>query len=859
MIPIIFPADETQFKTNGLFRLTDCISCEVTEERNGIYEVEFTYPTTGAHYEDIEEGQIIYTTHDESGEPEPFDIYKRSVPIDGIVTFNACHISYRLRNVILQPFEAASCAATFAAIPNNVINNCPFTFTTNKEVTAAYKLTVPKNVREMLGGTQGSILDVYGTGEYEFKKFAVKLWLHRGKDTDVSIRYGKNLISMTDETDAGDVYNAVVPYWQGMDGDLVTVPGYIVTASDFQPGDVPVPVTLDLSMEFEEAPTTQELASMAQSKIDADDVRKGTRSIKVDFVQLWQTEEYKDIKPLERLKLCDTVTVVYGDVSTRQKINRVVYDSLLEKYKEMELGASVQSLADALTSSMKKALTEMMEETDKEISWAVQHATDLITGVNGGYVILRRNNDGQPIELLICDTPDYLTATKVWRWNQNGLGYSSTGYQGPYGTAITNDGHIVGNYVDTGIIKGLLSDSYWNLDTGDFYSVYPQTAQYRRIAMTAGNMHFYSSTGSAFGDRVASFKNVRIDVLNAGVTAALSMMASSGSVLLAYEDGTSGNTYYAGGVLGKDVMDEIIYIPPDPDTPTEPEFPRAFIGRHAVVGGVLFYNGLAQQPKCLGRITPQSTNLVFRQLHHYLIATDYNDNLAFAINSRAGSERKAYGIDAPLVLGTNAAISNQVQVYKVSGNAETGTATRLGAFAARNNTTINADEMRLLLYDYWTVFTLAYTQASEIKVGYRMNPSQYTIGGHSEKHLFYGTVYCDSNMYASAFVNLSDARKKDVLEWDDDLDKLIDRLHVVRYEWKEDDGLDHVGLIAQEVEEEMKKLGISDMFVHTSEGGEKSLNYSEINTLLIRKVQTQQKQINDLEARLERLEKRLEG
>lgn len=90
---------------------------------------------------------------------------------------------------------------------------------------------------------------------------------------------------------------------------------------------------------------------------------------------------------------------------------------------------------------------------------AIQNATNWITGGRGGYVIFQLNADGQPDEILIMDTPSIETAQKVWRWNQGGLGYSSDGYDGPYETAITQDGAIVADFITAGtmmanIIKG---------------------------------------------------------------------------------------------------------------------------------------------------------------------------------------------------------------------------------------------------------------------------------------------------------------------------------------------------------------------------------------------------------------------
>lgn len=81
---------------------------------------------------------------------------------------------------------------------------------------------------------------------------------------------------------------------------------------------------------------------------------------------------------------------------------------------------------------------------------AIQNATNWITGGRGGYVIFQLNADGQPDEILIMDQPSVESAQKVWRWNQGGLGYSENGYDGPYTTAITQDGAIVADFITAG-------------------------------------------------------------------------------------------------------------------------------------------------------------------------------------------------------------------------------------------------------------------------------------------------------------------------------------------------------------------------------------------------------------------------
>ena len=107
-------------------------------------------------------------------------------------------------------------------------------------------------------------------------------------------------------------------------------------------------------------------------------------------------------------------------------------------------------------------------------------ATALITGNEGGYVVVHDSDgDTLPDEILIMDTPDINTAVKVWRWNNSGLGYSSTGYDGTYGLAMTINGAIVADYITTGtlsaervkagILRGITGSSYWNLETGELY------------------------------------------------------------------------------------------------------------------------------------------------------------------------------------------------------------------------------------------------------------------------------------------------------------------------------------------------------------------------------------------------------
>ena len=525
MIPILHNGDETRFINNGIGRLSDATRCQVTEERNGIYELQLDYPITGAHFEDIKQGRIIAATHDDKGDLQPFEVYRRTVPdLNGIVTFYAHHISYKLNGVTVEPFTAGSCAAALQQIKDRSINQNPFTFWTDKTTTAEFTNDAPRNARAMLAGEENSILDVFGSGEYEFDKFTVKLHAARGTDSDCEIRYGKNLTDLNQDIDSSGTFNAIVPFWKDSEGNILMLPEKIIVYEGIEPkityltdhnlivirtetGEpIEIPywdvdaAPMDLSDAFEEMPTVEQLRQAAKARFESGEYWAPKENLTVDFVQLWQTEEYKDYAGLQRVSLCDTVSVYYPQVAiaaVKQKVVRVVYNVLLDRYDNIELGAVQTTLGEQIKSGIMEVVptTSMMEE-------AIQYATELIRGGLGGYVVMTPGPNGYPQEILIMDTPDINTAVNVWRFNQGGLGHSSNGYEGPYSDiALTQDGRINASIITTGILNanviraGIISDNdgknYWNLETGQFVTKQGQIAGY---TIDSNSLQYLTST-----------------------------------------------------------------------------------------------------------------------------------------------------------------------------------------------------------------------------------------------------------------------------------------------------------------------------------------------------------------------------
>ena len=347
MIPILYEKDETAFASNGLGRLRDCISCVVTEERNGIYECDFEYPITADDFSDIQLGRIIGVTHDDSDDIQPFDIVSYEKPIDGIVKFHCTHISYRQSYLTVSGKNINSLADAFARLKNYATPTNPFTYETDKTSTGylSSMTSKPMSVRSILGGVEGSILDAYG-GEYEWDKFRVILHNSRGADRDFTIRYGVNMVDFNEELSTEGTYSACIPYWT--DGTKV-VKGSKVTWGDTVTGRGEC-VPLDVSDKFESKPTAAQVEAKALSLMKRQNNALPVQNIHVEFVRLQDLPEYAGFGNLLQCGLCDTIRVIFpfSTEAAYFKIVKTTWDVLADKYESMELGDLSMSLSEAL-------------------------------------------------------------------------------------------------------------------------------------------------------------------------------------------------------------------------------------------------------------------------------------------------------------------------------------------------------------------------------------------------------------------------------------------------------------------------------------------------------------------------------
>lgn len=450
MKPILFSSTATEFTTQGLGVLTDAISCTVTEERNGAFELTMQYPDTGVHFGEITDRCIIYAIPSPYRAPQPFRIYRITRPMDGIIMVYAQHITYDLSGVPLNPFTAINAPDALSKLSLNAAVDSPFAFWTDKSTVASFAVSTPSATRSVLGGSSGSILDVYG-GEYEWDGFTVRLYGHRGYDNGVVISYGKNLTDIEQDRNISNVATGIYPYWTNAEGALVTCDPKIVNA----PGtyDFTRVVPVDFSNDFETQPTPEQLQARAEKYAEDNKIGIPKTSITASFVQLEQFPEYEDLALLEKCDLCDTVTIRYPQlgVEAKAEIVKIETDVLLERYNSVEIGDVRTNIADTIVGQQQEIKQKPSETYLRE---AVLALTETILGASGGAVrLLDTNSDGMPDTLYIADDPDPTKARKVWRFNHEGWGASKNGYNGPFSYGATLENGMVADFITAGTLN----------------------------------------------------------------------------------------------------------------------------------------------------------------------------------------------------------------------------------------------------------------------------------------------------------------------------------------------------------------------------------------------------------------------
>ena len=398
---ILYEYTETAFTNNGLGCLNDATSCVVKETLNSEYELEMEYPVNGIHYSDIQLRRIIFAKPNSYDQAQPFRIYSISKPIGGIVTVNAEHISYDMSGLPVRGAlenYAWYVNDVFEHIRNNSVYPCPFTFSSDiTEEKKSINLSKPRSVKAFLG-TDDGLLSLFG-GEWEFDRYNAILHKKRGQNRGVSIEYGKNLTDVTQDEACSEMYTAVYPYYYQEDDGLQKLDDDVIKILDTEYKNVYV---LDLSSEFDEMPTQDQLREKAQEYINDNKLGEPKVSLKVSFIKNPEV-----IEALHDVRLGDTVSVKFIKigVDTTSRCISYEFNVLTEQYNSIELGEPIKTIVDTMTST-NSAIIDTQNNLDAEI--------DRATGVEGTLnTRIEKTSEGLEMEVSQRQANDLDLSTRI--------------------------------------------------------------------------------------------------------------------------------------------------------------------------------------------------------------------------------------------------------------------------------------------------------------------------------------------------------------------------------------------------------------------------------------------------------------
>ena len=427
----IHSSTATNFTSLGLGTLVPSL-CIVTEELNGLYELEMEHPyDQWGKWEKIEKNCIIYASTPNG--KQPFRIYRVKPTMDNI-TVNAKHIFYDLLDNYINSLSIVNKTASVAlnSMVSSFAYSTGFAFLTDITKSGSITLERVNPITALLRDEEDKdgFIRVFG-GEILRDNFNVSVLQSIGSDRGVQIRYSKNLIGLEIDEDISEVATRVYPV--GKDG--LTLPESYIDSTHIS--DYPHPKIYPY--ENTECTTAAELRTAVQG-LFTNGLDLPKLNITVDFQLLGKTEEYKNFAVLEQVALGDTISVIHSKLNFRKKAKVISYkwDCLLEKYNTVELGDFVADITRSIGESITLGTRGIQLGTKGVITADMANAT--AEQVQG---LISSNVTSTGSYLYICvDNADYTLATKLFRFGANGLQFSSTGLNGTWTTIINNNGIV---------------------------------------------------------------------------------------------------------------------------------------------------------------------------------------------------------------------------------------------------------------------------------------------------------------------------------------------------------------------------------------------------------------------------------
>ena len=444
----LFAPDETNFDHNEI--VLSPHRCHVEEEENGDFLLEYE----SAPDPRITDGAII-----KAPTPRGDQLFRIFRPTHTLrkTKAQAQHITYDLGDNFLEDVRptATTGSGAIASILGGTLYPHPFTgSSTVANISTAYY--VRRNPIQALIGIDSCLVRRWG-GYIKRDNFHI-YHIPSGRDLGYEIRYGKNLRGIEVDIDSSAVVTKLLPTWVDEETNQVQ---YLPEKYIDSPiaGQYPHLKIAEYRVEVPEGTEDPEsyVRQMAEDQYSVANVDKPLINYAVDFVALRDLPEYKDFVWLEEIDLYDIVRIYVEKmgIAIESNVIRYTYDCIKKRYTGIELGNFTNSLAKSTANTVRE-IEQRIDAKAEELIAKQLEATRKITGAMGGNVVIRTDESGKPYEILVMDTDDIATAKDVVRINRAGIGFSQNGINGPYGVAITNDGHIVADFIDVGTLTAAI-------------------------------------------------------------------------------------------------------------------------------------------------------------------------------------------------------------------------------------------------------------------------------------------------------------------------------------------------------------------------------------------------------------------
>ncbi|EGO9143897.1 CHAP domain-containing protein [Enterococcus faecalis] len=440
---------------------------EINRVLNGAYRFYGNYARDGQYRSYLKKGNFL-KAQVEDGSYQYFEIYNIKKNLLS-VSVTARHIGFMAnKNFIIDSFTANG---NGTQIMNNLKASLTFkqrfNYLSNVGTTHQFTAKQVGPIDAIIGSNNGNqnLTGVTG-GELEMDNFNLKLVKQIGADNGFRIDFGVNLEAIDEDFDDESIINSLFLIGGVPDND------YDQDKEPITYGFLEIAGVNDSNRrigkrENSECKAVDELKKWGQSLFDKDRIHEPKVTHTISMVALEHTLEYEDMyEELSSLHFGDVVHVRAKevDIEVTERMVEYTWFPTLGKFKNIVLGNDL-SLYTSTVNNQTQELKQKIDNRTETLVQNVLNATAWITGNSGGHVVFRPEK--APSEILIMDKNKVATAKRVWRWNLNGLGYSSNGVNGPFELAMTSKGEIVADFIKVGIINANVLQTSFNNATGD--------------------------------------------------------------------------------------------------------------------------------------------------------------------------------------------------------------------------------------------------------------------------------------------------------------------------------------------------------------------------------------------------------